>query len=222
MVPLVGLTTLQSMSDQDLKIGEHVLVLGASGGTGHFAVQVAKAKGARVTAVCGSSNMEFVKGLGADVVIDYTQGDVLDALRAEVSHHGPFDLVFDSVSSHDPRDSKFTYEQRIRAACPKLIKGNYVFIGGLVNDWLRAHVKRFCGIFTFGAGRELFWVRFPYSWADLEHLKTWCENGALKPVLYRSLPFTEENVREAFRLQMNRRVVGKLVLDFNSLDATCS
>jgi NADPH:quinone reductase-like Zn-dependent oxidoreductase len=162
VVPLVGLTTLQALEDCQIRTGSHVLVLGASGGTGHFAVQMARAKGAaRVTAVCGARNREFVMGLGADEVVCYDSeevqqgggggvGGVMRALQRIVERHGKVDIVFDSVSSHDPRDQLASYEHQIHALRSKegevgaVLKtdGKYLMLGGLWHDWLKAHLLR--------------------------------------------------------------------------------
>ena len=216
-LPLVGLTVLQAFEDNNLKAGQHVLVLGASGGTGHFAVQIAKIKGARVTAVAGSQNADFVKHLGSDEVLLYDRStDILKDLHAATFHHGPFDLVFDSVSSHDPRDSNFAYETRIRNAKPKLVTGMYIIVGGIVTDWMLAHIKRFFGIDWFKNGRQLFWVRFPNSANRLASLRRFCEADQLKVTIANRMPFTEEGVQEAFGSQLSRRTVGKIVIDIVS------
>ncbi|CAF3139377.1 unnamed protein product [Rotaria sp. Silwood2] len=216
-LPLVGLTAMQAFDDNGLMAGQHVLVLGASGGTGHMAVQIAKIKGARVTAVAGSRNISFIKDLGADDVIAYDGcEDVLESLRAVTSRTGPFNLVFDSVSSHDPRDATFAYESRIRNVTPKLLSGMYIFIGGVVTDWVLAHIKRFFGVNCFSPGRQLFWVRFPDSAKRLNLLRQFCEANQIKVRIANCMPFTEEGVQEAFRLQMNRRTVGKIVIEIGT------
>jgi NADPH:quinone reductase-like Zn-dependent oxidoreductase len=216
-LPLVGLTVLQAFEDNNLLAGQHVLVLGASGGTGNFAVQIAKIKGARVTAVCGSRNADFVKGLNADEVICYDRSvNFSQDLRGVISRHGPFDLVFDSVSSHDPRDASFAYESRIRNANPKIVTGMYILIGGLVTDWVLAHMKRFFGVDCFSKGRQLFWVRFPNSAKRLESLCQFCEANQLNVTIANRMPFTEQGLQEAFRLQMSRRTVGKIVIEMVS------
>jgi len=89
-VPIAGLTALQALiTHGHLKAGESVLINGASGGVGHFTVQIAKAYGARVTAVCSARNSDFVKGLGADHVIAYD--------KESIHHHeGKYDLVLDT------------------------------------------------------------------------------------------------------------------------------
>jgi NADPH:quinone reductase-like Zn-dependent oxidoreductase len=217
VLPLVGLTTLQAFEDNNLMAGQHVLILGASGGVGHCAVQIAKAKGTRVTAVAGSRSANFVKGLGADEVLFYDRSvDILEDLRTTTSRHGPFDLVFDSVSSHDQQDASFAYETRICNAKPQLIAGMYICIGGIVTDWALAHLKRFLGIGWFRKGRQLFWVRFPDSAKRLESLRRLCEANQLKVTIAHRMPFTEEGIQEVFRLQMSRRTVGKIIIEIVS------
>ena len=88
-VPVAGLTALQAIVTHGMiREGEKVLINGSSGGVGHFAVQVAKAYGAKVTAICSSKNMEFVKSLGADEVIAYDKENIHQ-------HNGKYDLVAD-------------------------------------------------------------------------------------------------------------------------------
>ena len=89
-VPIAGLTALQALiTHGQLKRGETVLINGASGGVGHFAVQIAKAYGAKVTAVCSAKNEEFVRSLGADKVIPYDKENIHQ-------HTGTYDLVVDT------------------------------------------------------------------------------------------------------------------------------
>lgn len=93
-------TALQALRDQGgLRAGQHVLVTGASGGVGTFAVQIAKAFGAEVTAVCSTRNLDLVRSIGADHVIDYTHEDW--------TTRGPaYDLVLDNVGNHPLRDMR--------------------------------------------------------------------------------------------------------------------
>lgn len=89
-VPIAGLAALQAISTHgDLKIGEAVLINGSSGGVGHFAVQIAKSFGAKVTAVCSGKNVDFVRSLGADTVITYDKENIHQ-------HTGKYDLVIDT------------------------------------------------------------------------------------------------------------------------------
>lgn len=99
-VPIAGLTALQAvLTHGKLKQGETVLINGASGGVGHFAVQVAKVYGAKVTAVCSSKNIDFVKSLGADQVIAYDKESIQQ-------HNGKYDLVIDTNGNLHHSDYK--------------------------------------------------------------------------------------------------------------------
>lgn len=91
-VPLTALTALQALRDKmNLKKGQHILIYGASGGVGMFTVQLAKSLGAKVTAVCSTRNVDWVKSLGADEVIDYTTTDILQLPRQ-------YDAILDVVN----------------------------------------------------------------------------------------------------------------------------
>ena len=90
-LPIAGCTALQALRDIGrVSQGSKVLVHGGAGGVGHFAVQIAKALGAMTTATCGPANVDFVRSLGADVVIDYSRQNILDA-------RDRYDVIFDAV-----------------------------------------------------------------------------------------------------------------------------
>jgi len=93
---MAGTTAIKAFDLVSLKQGEDVLIVGSSGGVGHLAVQIAKIFGAKVTAVCSTRNIEFVKSLGADDVIDYTKENYLDTKKK-------FDVVFITVSNGQPK-----------------------------------------------------------------------------------------------------------------------
>jgi NADPH:quinone reductase-like Zn-dependent oxidoreductase len=94
-LPVAGGTAVQALADHaELRAGQQLLVTGAAGGVGHFAVQLGKHLGATVTAVCGPANVDFVRELGADAVIDYTREDFLRS-------NATFDVIFDAACSSD-------------------------------------------------------------------------------------------------------------------------
>ena len=220
-LPLVGLTAYQSLHvDYNLTHGQHLLLLGASGGVGHVALQVAKCLGAKVTAVCSGKNAALVRELGADTVIDYGAGDVMAALADVAAKQGLFDLCLDCVTSHDARDTTFSYERSILAAQPAMLRGTYVTIGGYTSEWFCALMKRTVGVNLFKwwtPGKELFWIRFPHSSAALSALAAWVDEGKLKPLVGRDLlPLTDEGMQTGFRELHSRRVVGKLVVQVSA------
>ena len=99
-LPLVGLTAYQALlQDNGLCAGQHLLLIGASGGVGHVALQVAKSVGATVTAVCSARNKDLVMSMGADRVVDYTRGGLEEQLKEAAAQGGKFNLCFDTVSS---------------------------------------------------------------------------------------------------------------------------
>ena len=93
-VPIAGVTALQALRDKgQLQPGQKVLINGASGGVGTFAVQIAKSFGAEVTGICSTRNMDMVRSIGADHVIDYTQEDYTQGEQR-------YDLIVDMVGNH--------------------------------------------------------------------------------------------------------------------------
>ncbi len=185
-LPLAGLTALQALRDElAVEPGQTVLLNGASGGVGTLAVQIAKALGTRVIAVCSGRNAELVTGLGADRVVDYT------ARRAE-DERG-LDAVFDIFGSLPwarakgmlrPGGRYCTTIPRPRSAARGLLR--------------RAGLHR----------AALVLVRSRR--ADLEQLAAWVDAGLLRPVVDRVLPLEES--REAHAYVETRRARGKVVV----------
>jgi NADPH:quinone reductase-like Zn-dependent oxidoreductase len=186
-VPLAALTALQALRDKaGVSNGCEVLVYGASGGVGGFAVQVAKALGGRVTGAASGRNAEFVKSLGAEGFADYTQG---------IDHLGPrFDVVFDAVD-------KLSFRRSRRLLRPR---GVAVTVNP-VAEWLALNFLAF-----LRGGRRLRSVFVEPRAADLELLGGWIAGGTIRPHVERSFPLAE--AADAQRLSEAGRVRGKLVL----------
>mmetsp|Transcript_11853 Transcript_11853/g.19541 ORF Transcript_11853/g.19541 Transcript_11853/m.19541 type:complete len:413 (+) Transcript_11853:39-1277(+) len=224
VVPLVGLTALQILDDFHVdRLGHRLLIIGASGGTGHYLVQLAKCRGVHVTAICSAKNARYVSSLGADVVVPYDTGTLLPALGQTVDDLGMFDTVIDTVSSNEKKDLvKHCYNlSYYRIVCQSGMmallhpppRGKYIQTGGFPIDWLGAHMERFLGIKAFRGNRHLFWVRFPNSAHYLETLREYCEQGRLKVFVSEIMPFTLQGVQSSFQKVLTRRVVGKLAID---------
>jgi NADPH:quinone reductase-like Zn-dependent oxidoreductase len=111
--PISGVTALQAVRKADMAPGTHVLVIGASGGVGTFAVQIAKALGAEVTGVCSTAKMDLVRSIGADHVLDYT--------RQQISHGGiRYDVILDIAGSRTLSELRRSLKKR----------GSLVIVGG--------------------------------------------------------------------------------------------
>lgn len=171
-----GTTALQGLRDAGkLKAGERVLIVGASGAVGTWAVQLAKSMGAHVTAVCSTRNVELVRSLGADEVIDYTTTDF-------VTRGQTWDVFFDAVGNRSLSDCK-----RVLSA-----GGRYVPCSGGGGDWVGPFVRIIGGLLTFLFGGKRFCM-FVQSLnaADLEVMRGLVEAGTVKPVVERTWPLAE-------------------------------
>ena len=187
-VPLTGLTALQALRDKaNLGTDDHALINGASGGVGTFAVQIAKVMGARVTAASSGRNVELVRGLGADEVIDYTRQDVTAGGKS-------YDVVFDAVNVLSARRSRRALRN----------DGVFVTVNPLIGMLSPGWLARFRG------GRRVESVFVQPNGADLETIGAWISSGRVSPVIDRSYALSE--AAEAHRYSESKRVRGKLVL----------
>jgi len=196
-VPGAALAALQGLRDFGLVAGQKVLIVGASGGVGSFAVQIAKALGAEVTALCSTKKIDMVRSLGADCVIDYTQADV-----TRQGQH--YDLIFDAAAYR----SVFDY---LPALTPE---GTYVLVGGSTARFFQA---MFLGpwISRLG-GRKVKCLALKPDRADLIVLRDLIEAGKISPFIDRRYNLSE--VPAAIRYLEQRQVRGKVAIVFDLLD----
>jgi len=186
-LPLAGQTALQALRDElGVRSGQRVLLNGASGGVGTLAVQIAKALGARVIAVCSGRNAELVTDLGADRVLDYTEADP--------SNERGLDHVFD-IYGNLPWESA---RRMLRTG------GRYCTTVPRPGSIVRGALRR------VGLHRAAL-VVVKSKRSDLEQLRTWVEAGSLRPVVDRSLPWSD--AAGAHRYLETRRARGKVVLE---------
>ncbi|MGW7197115.1 NAD(P)-dependent alcohol dehydrogenase [Streptomyces chryseus] len=196
-VPVSGVTALQAVRDAGrLKAGQSVLVIGAGGGIGHFAVQLAKALGAHVTGVCSTSKADLVRSLGADEVVDYMREDATDGSRR-------YDLVLDTAGNRPLAALR-------RALAPR---GTLVIIGGEGGgDWIGGNGRQVRALllspFTGQRLRGLAVMNLRHG--DLDALREFIEAGSLTPVVDRTCPLAD--VPQAIDDLMAGRVRGKIVV----------
>lgn len=187
-IPLAALTPLYGLRDCGrIREGDDVLVNGASGGVGVFAIQIAKIMGAHVTGVCSAKNVDLVRELGADRVIDYTSEDVL---RDEDG----YDIIYDAVGVLQLAD-----------ALPALNEGGVyltlVPVPG-IDFFIPGQTMR-------EAGKGYFVAWTPQA-QDLELISSWVGSGALKPII--DSEFSLEDIRAAHERSQTERAVGKIVV----------
>jgi NADPH:quinone reductase-like Zn-dependent oxidoreductase len=197
VVAVSGLTALQGLRDRGkVGAGQQVLVIGASGGVGTYAVQLAKVFGAEVTAVCSTTKVDLVRSLGADHVVDYLREDFADGERR-------YDVILD-IGGNAPLS-------RLRRALTA--KGTLVIVGGESGGrWLGGNDRQLRAIVlsrfvdqtltTFIAGE---------NHRDMLVLKELIEAGEVTPVIDRSFPLAE--VPDAIRYLEQGRARGKVVID---------
>ena len=176
-VPMAGLVALQALRDRGgVRPGQKVLINGASGGIGTFAVQIAKALGAEVTAVGSTRNVEMLRRIGADHVIDYTKQDF-------TSRGERYDVILDNVSNHSLSDLR-----RAMTDTGVLIPNG----GNFGNRWFASAGRLVRGRVLFGFGGQTFGnFLVSTNHADLVVLKDLIEAGKVTPVLGRTFQLSD-------------------------------
>ena len=190
-VPMGAITSYQAFKKSGgIRSGTKVLVNGASGGVGSFAVQIAKALGAEVTGVCSGRNIDFVKELGADQVIDYTQEDF-------TKFEAGFDIVFDAVAK-----SSFIKSKRV------LVKGG-AFISTIPNHYLF-----FYQFMNFLRSKKAYFILANPKGEDLMVISDLISRGLVRPKIEKVFPLEDASLAHE-RIE-TERVSGKLVLQVNA------
>jgi NADPH:quinone reductase-like Zn-dependent oxidoreductase len=191
-VPLAALTALHGLRDAgQIQPGQKVLINGASGGVGTYAVQLARHFGAEVTAVCSSGNVEMARSLGADHVIDYTQEDFTRSGRQ-----------YDLILAVNGNRSIFDYK---RALSPR---GIYVMTGGKTSQLFQALLLG--PLLSLLGKQKLGALTSTPNQKDLLLMKDLLESGKIKPVIDRRYPLSE--VAEAIRYVEEGHAKGKVVI----------
>lgn len=188
-MPLAALTALQALRAAEVRAGSRVLILGASGGVGTFATQIARSLGAEVTAVCSTGNLELVRELGADQLVDYTQ----PGFRIAEAY---FDAAFDAVSIYP------------MSACASWLKRDGIHVTAL--DGVAGALRLLRDKVTYGPRRARS-VFVNANGQDLATLGALCEAGKLRPVIDSEYPF--EDVARAFERSRSGRARGKIIVN---------
>ena len=195
-VAIAAITALQGLRDHGkLQPGQKVLINGASGGVGTFAVQIAKALGAEVTAVCSTDNVKLIRSLGADHVIDYTKEDF--------TRNGErYDLFLDIAGSRSWRDCRRVLKPNANFVLIGAPKGNRV-IGPL------AHIIAL-RLAALGASQKLIFFVAKFNCEDFMLLKEMFERGQIKTVVEKTYPL--HKISEAMRYLGTGHAKGKIVV----------
>ena len=195
-VAVAALTALQGLRDRgQLRPGQQVLINGASGGVGTYAVQIAKALGGEVTAVCSTGNVEIARSLGADHVIDYTREDFTRSDRR-------YDLMLDVAGG------------RSWSACKRVLnpQATVVLVGGPKKNRLLGpigHVATF-RLAAIGSGRKLVFFIAKFNKPDMENLRELLESGKMRSVVDRRYELSE--IADALGYIGEGHARGKIVL----------
>jgi NADPH:quinone reductase-like Zn-dependent oxidoreductase len=189
-VPVSALAALKGLRDVGkIQSGQQVLINGASGGVGSFAIQIAKAHGAIITAVCSTRNNEMVRSNGADHILDYTQIDITQTAQQ-------YDLILDVAAYR----SVFDYLPILKP------KGTYVLVGGSTARIFQVLI--FGSLISKFTGRKISPLISTPSQPDLLVLKSMIESGKLAPIIDRCYPLSEVPI--ALHQLEQRQVSGKI------------
>jgi NADPH:quinone reductase-like Zn-dependent oxidoreductase len=194
-VPISGYAALQAVREHgSVRAGQRVLIIGAGGGVGTFAVQLAKTYGAEVTGVCSTAKAELVRSIGADYVIDYTQEDFADGRNR-------YDVILDIAGNRSLSQLRRALTQR----------GTLVIVGAEdAGNWLGVRRQLRATALSPFVRQKLGTFISKERGGDLEELRTLLEAGTITPVVDRTFPL--DLVPEAIRYLRDGRARGKIVI----------
>jgi NADPH:quinone reductase-like Zn-dependent oxidoreductase len=199
-VPVAGLTALQGLRDKaQLQPGQKVLINGAAGGVGTFAIQIAKTFGAEVTGVCSTRNVELVRSIGADTVIDYTREDF-------TSNRKQYDLIFDLVANHS-----FAEYRRVLTPRGIYIGAGMIALGGSMIRLLRRLIPELLER-PFVSQKSVSLLA-KLTQKDLAAIGALIVEGKLTPVIDRRYSLSEVPDAVAYLEQGHAR--GKVIIDLD-------
>lgn len=195
-VPIAAITALQALRDMgQLKAGQKVLINGASGGVGTYAVQIAKVWGAEVHGVCSTRNIDMVRSIGADKVFDYKKEDYTE------SEHR-YDLIIDNVANHSPLDNT-------RVLKPD---GILVTVGGTKGDWVGPLLTPIQALLTQPfVSQELQGIMARLNQEDLAELAELMKAGKMRSVIDRHYSLAE--TPQAIAYSESGRARGKIIIN---------
>ena len=195
-IPIAGLTALQSLRDKGkIQPGQRVLVNGASGGVGTFGVQIAKAFGANVTGVTSTRNVELVRSIGADDVIDYTKQDFTKGTQR-------FDLILDCVGNH-------SFSEYCRVLNPG---GKIIGAGGKTDNWMLEPIGRLIStaVQSLFVSQKQVSIFAKMNQADLLAINELLTSGKVTPVIDRR--YELDDLPEGMRYLEEGHARGKVVI----------
>jgi len=194
-VPISGYAALQAVRQHGgVRPGQRVLIIGAGGGVGTLAVQIAKAEGAEVTGVCSGSKTELVRSVGADHVIDYTREDFADGRNR-------YDVILDIAGNRSLSELRRALTQR----------GTLVIVGGEdAGNWLGVRRQLRAAALSPFVRQKLGFFISKERRQDLEELRRLLEAGTIRPVVDRTFPL--EEVPAAIRYLRDGHARGKVVI----------
>jgi NADPH:quinone reductase-like Zn-dependent oxidoreductase len=202
-LPLAGLTALQGLREGKIQAGQRVLINGATGGVGTFAVQIAKSLGAEVTAVCSTRNVDLVRSIGADQVIDYTKEDFTKSDQR-------YDVIFDNVCNHSFAERRHVLNPKGICVLAGMggagVKGSEA-LGRIANNIFTARA------FSSFTDQKFAQYRTRSSKQDLIMLGELIQAGKVSPVIERTYKLSE--APEALRYLNEGHARGKITITAN-------